>query len=109
MLVDTGSDKLSLVECPACGADLRDKDQPWHIGTHSPADFGLTPLRDAPVERDGDGLFVVVPERKSYTTVHSDGDCWGVRQAAAVVPATAATLGGDERRCGRCFDVGVDG
>lgn len=30
-----------LEDCPACGADLRQKRPAAHIETHSPVDFGL--------------------------------------------------------------------
>lgn len=42
-------DVIRLVECPACGADLR-PDTPYaqtvppHIESHDPEDFGLSPL-----------------------------------------------------------------
>lgn len=41
---------IVMTECPACGFDLSDGSQrTTHIESHSPDDFGLTPLSpDAP-------------------------------------------------------------
>jgi hypothetical protein len=39
---DRGGGRIILVECPACGADLRGRDGADHFYTsHEPADFGL--------------------------------------------------------------------
>lgn len=40
-----GGHLVSLVECPACGADLREQRVATHLANeHGPADFGLAPL-----------------------------------------------------------------
>lgn len=36
--------RLTLVACPACGADLDGEYVPRHILQHDPEDFGLSPL-----------------------------------------------------------------
>jgi hypothetical protein len=41
---DPAYTNIRLVECPACGADLRDCRVTHHIGQHDPEDFGLAPI-----------------------------------------------------------------
>lgn len=43
MIERFGHDKIRLVECPVCGADLRNRKASHHIQDHRPTDFGLTP------------------------------------------------------------------
>lgn len=105
MLVDTGHDKVTLVKCPACNTDLTEKSQTWHISNHNPEDFGLSPMRR---NLSGDGLFVVPRKHYHTNTVHRDGGCDAVWRADTVLPATVASLRGDERWCRRCCDVEVD-
>lgn len=45
MIERFGHDKIRLVECPACGTDLRGSVPAAHIAReHGPGDLGLTPL-----------------------------------------------------------------
>ena len=39
-----GGRRVTLVACPACGADLDGKYVPRHIMGHEPEDFGLSPI-----------------------------------------------------------------
>jgi len=43
MIERFGHDKIRLVECPVCGANLRGEKTAHHIAKHSPTDFGLAP------------------------------------------------------------------
>jgi|GEM_PF-3191269 Zn ribbon nucleic-acid-binding protein len=43
MIERFGHDKIRLVECPVCGRDLRDKKVSFHVESHAPTDFGLSP------------------------------------------------------------------
>jgi len=43
MIERFGHDKIRLVECPVCGANLRGEKTAHHIAKHSPTDFGLGP------------------------------------------------------------------
>ena len=43
MIERFGHDKIRLVECPVCRANLNGKKTAHHIANHRPSDFGLTP------------------------------------------------------------------
>ena len=40
----SGGRRLTLVRCPACGANLDDEYVSRHINGHNPEDFGLSPI-----------------------------------------------------------------
>jgi hypothetical protein len=46
---ERGGEWLVLLRCPACGVQFDDDEYPpAHIRTHSPEDFGLSPMRQSP-------------------------------------------------------------
>jgi hypothetical protein len=55
-LEQTGGGRLvDLIECPACGADLRQRSTADHLLLdHQPEDFGLDPIRRPALDRRHD-------------------------------------------------------